>query len=142
MSTVNLDLTELSEFNTQILRLVHDKYPKEAKNFLRKAGNKMRSNLRSAYKRKTRKKTGNLLKGVMRSPVYIYRTNEYQVRVYNKAPHAHLIERGHVYYWRGRPTDKYVKGRHIVGIESQNFDKTFVEYADKFVDELLKKGFA
>ena len=56
-----------------------------------RAGNKLRSNVKKAYITRVRKKTGNLLKGISRGRPYLYQKDQFQVRVKNKAPHAHLV---------------------------------------------------
>lgn len=147
MSGVELDFSELTEFEQRTLHNVITGFPGEAKRFMRKAGNAYRKNLRAAYRRGTKKKTGNLLKGVRRGRVYIYNGDEYQVRAYNKAPHASLIEHGHV-LWRHLPqekkavkTSRRVKGRHIAGTTEREFETEFTKMAKEFVDETLERGF-
>ena len=140
--SVSLDYSEVSEFNKEMLELIQTKYPKEAKKFITKAGNAFRTEMKAGYRKHTIKRTGNLLRGVNRGRAYIYNGEDYQVRVYNKAPHAHLIEHGHKLYIKGKPTDKYVKGKHIVGNTILDFNSKFVALADKFIDDLLDRGFS
>lgn len=143
MATVNLDFSELTEFNASMLKMVEKDLPKEAKKFMQRAGNALRKDMRAEYQRKTKKKTGNLLKGLSRGRAYVYQGSEYQVRVKNTAPHAHLIERGHKAIGH-EPTKRfkgnYVKGKYIATTSAKNFGKKFNELADKFVDDLLKRG--
>lgn len=139
---VTFDYSQLSDFNKEMIELATNTYPKEAKKFVSRAGNTFRSEMKANYKRWTKRKTGNLLKGVTRGRAYVYNGEDYQVRVYNKAPHASLIERGHVLYVKGKPTDKYVKGRHVVGRTILEFSGKFEQLADKFVDDLLERGFS
>lgn len=139
---VSLDFSQVSDFNKELLELIETTYPKEAKKFVSRAGNAFRAEMKAGYKRNTIRRTGNLLRGVTRGRAYIYNGEDYQVRVYNKAPHASLIERGHKLYIKGKPTDKFVKGKHIVGNTIVEFNDKFVELADKFVDDLLNGGFS
>lgn len=139
---IGLDYSQLSEFNKELLELIETTYPKEAKKFVSRAGNAFRREMKEGYRKNTIKRTGNLLRGVTRGRAYVYRGENYQVRVYNKAPHAPLIERGHRLFIKGKPTDKYVKGKHIVGSVILDFNAKFVELADEFVDELLDGGFS
>ena len=139
---VTLDYSEVSDFNKEMLDLIENKYPKEAKKFISRAGNAFRAEMKAGYKKHTVRRTGNLLRGVTRGRAYIYNGDSYQVRVYNKAPHASLIERGHKLYIKGKPTDKFVRGKHIVGNTILEFNSKFVELADKFVDDLLDRGFS
>ena len=87
------DLRELEALNHQFLDLAQTQYPKEAKKFLRTEANKARKKLRANTKAATKKKTGNLLKGIDRSPVHKF-NGDFQIRVYNNAPHSLLIEHG------------------------------------------------
>lgn len=144
---IELDFSELTKFQKDTLSGVQKRFPGEAKRFIRDAGNIYRRKLRTAYKDETKKKTGNLLRGIDRGKPYVYNGNEYQIRVYNKAPHAHLIEHGHK-LWRHLPnekkavkTDKWVKGRNIAGKAANNFSKEFTKLAQDFVDETIERGF-
>ena len=93
MSTEGMDTRELDELVKNMFRTAQDVYPDEAKAFLKKEGNKGRRLLRAKTKAVTKKKTGNLLKGIRRTGVQKH-DGDFQIRVYNKAPHAHLIEHG------------------------------------------------
>lgn len=146
--TAELDYKELVDFKLKLLEVAKVKFPRETKNFMGRAGNKLRAKVKNAYKTQVGKKTGNLLKGVSRGRAYIYQNDKYQIRVKNKAPHAHLIEHGHVMkdkdgnVIKNKDTKKeiFVPGRDIVGPVYKDFDPEFVEMADKYVDDLLDGG--
>lgn len=145
MANVELDFSELSEFNASMLRMVEKDFPNEAKKFMQRAGNALTKDMRQNYRRLTKRKTGNLIRGLSRGRAYFYAGDEYQIRVKNKAPHAHLIEHGHrVVGHKPNMTfkGKYVKGRHVAGMSANQFGKKYVELADKFVDDLLERGFS
>ena len=143
--SVNFDFHELTDFERDVLEHVTRTFPNETKKFMGRAGNAFRSRVRSEYRSTVKRKTGNLLKGIGRGRPYIWSGNEFQVRVYNKAPHAHLIEYGHkMIDWRtGKQTPKkdFVSGKHIVGKVSNRFHGEFNGLCEKFVDQLLEKGF-
>ena len=63
MASVELDFSELSEFNASMLKMVEQDMPNEAKKLMQRAGNALRRDIRTAYKQKTKRKTGNLLRG-------------------------------------------------------------------------------
>ena len=70
MSTeAGFDLSELEDVNREIIDLVDRKYPKAAKSLMNKQANSFRRRLRAAYRKETKKHTGNLLKGVSKSKV-------------------------------------------------------------------------
>ena len=140
MATAQFDTRELDEFTEEMIRFVSREFPKEAKAFMNREGNDGRRMLRRYTKAVTTKRTGNLLKGINKSQV-AKRGDSFQVRVYNKAPHAHLIERGHVFYWRGTPTDKYVPGRHPAARTQKSMKKWFPKDAERWIERLLKEGF-
>ena len=100
---IGLDYSQLDEFDKQIINLSKDKYPREVKNFMQRAGNNLKKEIKAEYQAETNKKTGNLIRGISRGRAYIYNGNEYQVRVKNKAPHAHLIEYGHKLFFHHNP---------------------------------------
>lgn len=140
MSTEGMDTRELDELVKNMFRTAQDVYPDEAKAFLKKEGNKGRRLLRAKTKAVTKKKTGNLLKGIRRTGVQKH-DGDFQIRVYNKAPHAHLIEHGHVLWVNGTKTEKFVPGKHTAADTTKQLKREFPRDVEGFVDEMLSKGF-
>lgn len=140
MSTEGMDTRELDELVKNMFRTAQDVYPDEAKSFLKKEGNKGRRLLRAKTKAVTKKKTGNLLKGIRRTGVQKH-NGDFQIRVYNKAPHAHLIEHGHVLWVNGTKTEKFVHGKHPAADTTKQLKREFPRDVEGFVDEMLSKGF-
>jgi len=136
MAVDGFDFTELEEFNTELVRLAQIQFPKETKAFLRREANKVNRIARKGYKSETKKKTGNLLKGLTHGKPYIYNGDEYQIRAKNKAPHAHLIELGHINAKNGG----FVVGKHIMDKAGNEFKPTFPQDIEVFIDDLLAKG--
>ena len=58
------------------------------------------------------------------------------IRVYNKAPHAHLVEYGYI---RGQ-AGHIIKGKNVLGISEKMFEAHFAKQAERYVDKLLEKG--
>ena len=117
MSTEGMDTRELDDLVKNMFRTAQDVYPDEAKSFLKKEGNKGRRLLRA-------------------------KTNgDFQIRVYNKAPHAHLIEHGHVLWVNGTKTEKFVPGKHPAADTTKQLKREFPRDVETFVDEMLSKGF-
>lgn len=139
MSTEGMDTRELDELVKNMFRTAQDVYPDEAKSFLKKEGNKGRRLLRAKTKAVTKKKTGNLLKGIRRTGVQKH-NGDFQIRVYNKAPHAHLIEHGHVLWVNGTKTEKFVPGKHPAADTTKQLKREFPRDVETFVDEMLSKG--
>lgn len=140
MSTEGMDTRELDELVKNMFRTAERVYPDEAKSFLKKEGNKGRRLLRAKTKAVTKKKTGNLLKGIRRTGVQKH-DGDFQIRVYNKAPHAHLIEHGHVLWVNGTKTEKFVPGKHPAADTTKQLKREFPRDAEAFVDEMISKGF-
>lgn len=140
MSTEGMDTRELDDLVKNMFRTAQDVYPDEAKSFLKKEGNKGRRLLRAKTKAVTKKKTGNLLKGIRRTGVQKH-DGDFQIRVYNKAPHAHLIEHGHVLWVNGTKTEKFVPGKHPAADTMKQLKREFPRDVEGFVDEMLSKGF-
>ena len=140
MSTEGMDTRELDDLVKNMFRTAQDVYPDEAKSFLKKEGNKGRRMLRAKTKAVTKKKTGNLLKGIRRTGVQKH-DGDFQIRVYNKAPHAHLIEHGHVLWVNGTKTEKFVPGKHPAADTTKQLKREFPRDVEGFVDEMLSKGF-
>ena len=134
-----MDTRELDELVKNMFRTAQDVYPDEAKSFLKKEGNKGRRLLRAKTKAVTKKKTGNLLKGIRRTGVQKH-DGDFQIRVYNKAPHAHLIEHGHVLWVNGTKTEKFVPGKHPAADTTKQLKREFPRDVEGFVDEMLSKG--
>lgn len=163
MISSGFDTSDLSGLEKQLLKLANEQYPKEAKSFLRTQGNKAKTRLRNRTKSVTKKKTGNLLRGIDKSAPKLYE-GSFQIRVYNKAPHAHLIEHGHSNIKTrpgkgkipiGHPVQMvsghgkalfvdgkeiWVPGRHPAAKTTNELKEIFPGEVDKFLDELLEKG--
>lgn len=135
-----MEFSDLSELVKEMYRTAEEVYPDQAKKFLKAEGNKGRRKLRERTKAVTEKKTGNLLKGIRRSGVQKH-DGDFQIRVYNKAPHAHLIEHGHVLWVNGKKTERFVPGRHPAAETTKVLKQEFPKDAEAFVDELIKEGF-
>ena len=102
MVDAGFDTHELSELSRQFLRIADEKYPQRTKKFLTEQANKTRKTMRSEIrsrvkghrKRSKEEKNTSLSRGVDKGQVHKY-DGDWQVRVYNKAKHAWLVEHGH-----------------------------------------------
>lgn len=135
-----MEFSDLSDLVKEMYRTAEKVYPDQAKKFLKTEGNKGRRELRAQTKAVTEKKTENLLNGIRRSGVQKY-NGDLQIRVYNKAPHAPLIEHGHVLWVNGRETERFVPGRHPAAKATKVLKEEFPKDAEAFVAELIKEGF-
>lgn len=146
MTRSGYDADDLTDLYASLTKLANEQYPKEAKSFLRSQGNKAKTRLRNKTKSLTKKKTGNLLKGIDKSPPKLFQGSS-QIRVYNKAPHAHLIEHGHVMADKfGKPIlnefgqEMWVNGRFPAAKTTNELKAIWQGEVEQFIDELLEKG--
>lgn len=71
-------------------------FPKETERFMKKEAREFRNYAKKKARSAVGKITGNYLKGFSAGRhVYEWSDSEYNIRVFNKAPHNHLIELGH-----------------------------------------------
>ena len=130
---------DLEALENEVLRLAK-KYPKEVKTFLQKQGNKLKAKAKKKAKSKIKSTTGNYLKKFKRGKVYKYNSEDDTVRVYNSAPHAHLIERGHIIKDRTGKEHGFKKGEFILEEAQKEFQEEFIKATDDFIDTVIKNG--
>ena len=104
MSQEGFLFDELSEFKKELMRDIKENFPKETEKFIKKEAGKALSVARKIAKRQVGTSKGtkkdwqeskSYHKGFKVGKTYNY-GNDLCCRAYNKAPHAHLIEYGHV----------------------------------------------
>lgn len=139
MAGAVFDAHELDDFNKKMVKFYTKEFPKETKKFMNKEGNEGRRILRKYTKATTQKRTGNLMKGIDKGPAH-KRGNDWQVRVRNKAPHAHLIEHGHHLVAWGKDTDKFVPGRHPAAYSQRAIKKWFTTDTERWIEQMLREG--
>ncbi len=83
---------DLSSGMTSLIKL----FPNETKKFMKKEAREFRNHAKKKARTAVKRRTGNYLKGFAAGKtVYSWSDSEYNIRVYNSSPHAHLIEFGH-----------------------------------------------
>lgn len=103
MARKEKDVFGIEEFQKELEKM-EKKYPNKADALLMTEGHALIKRVKQLTATKTKKKTGNLLKGWKLLPVKLYKDGTVRV-VFNisRAPHAHLIEYGHeIYHGSGR----------------------------------------
>ncbi len=89
------EFTLHGELSSGMLTLLKT-FPKETEKFMRRQAQAFRNFAKARAKTEVGKKTGNYLRGFAAGKaVYDWDDAEYNVRVYNRSPHNHLIELGH-----------------------------------------------
>ena len=119
-------------------------FPKETKNFMKEEGRKLRKQMRARARRTINRKTGNYLSGFrVGRKIYKWGDADYNLRVYNGSPHAHLLEYGHRMLTHTGEMLGYVTGYHIVEHAAKAFEQEYLDDINNnlvdFVLEELKK---
>lgn len=135
--------------------------PKESKKFLRKEARNINKKAKQTAKqrlKKTRKAKDekSYMAGFKTGKVFIEKQDKgaLGIKAYNKAPHAHLIEDGHIMLVgnkkgnkqkistirRPKQGERFVKGRYIIRDTARSYEAEFHDNMLHFVDEQLVKG--
>lgn len=131
----------LDKLSKELLNLANGiKDGKETKKFLKKEGIKLKNKTISTAKNRVKKKTGNYIKGIKSGKVYEYQ-GAYACRTYSTAPHAHLIEYGHIKKDRTGREHGFQRGYNVFGTAQKEFEEEFYQDTEKFIDEVLMKDF-
>jgi hypothetical protein len=141
--TDGFDISELTNFEKNLLKLAHEKMPKESKRFLKDEGKKLRKLTLSIAKKRVKKGKGNLFKGIKSGKVYTFKGNGgLSIRVYGGKPayHIHLLEYGHKLVSKDGKELGFVKGQHFFEEAANKFPETHYKDVQKFLDETLDKG--
>lgn len=155
MGKNGLDVSEFTAFCSEIEMKVMKRFPKETTNFMRREARKLTRAARKNASERFDEKTGNYLKGFKPGKkVYEYDGKDYNILVQNTAPHAHLLEEGHVmtkhggkhfgYYGRGHAplsdTKEFIPGAFVLRNTSIKFEPVFMrDVEEDLLDEVLKE---
>lgn len=135
------EIKGMTEFQDNIDRLIVTAFPKQQEKFLKKEANKLLKEMRKTARSRVGKVTGNYLKGFKKGrKVYKWPDNSLNLRVYNKAPHAHLIENGfRLTSWKGRFI-RFIPGKHVIADSSKAFEEQFAkDVEDEMIDYIVKE---
>lgn len=132
-----VDISELIDFESNLLDLAKKKMPKETRKFMKKQGTQLKSHVKKNAN-KTKKKTGRYRKSIKSGKVYEYKDN-LAIRAYSSDPKAHLIEHGFRHMSHGKETG-FVEGQHIFEKSGKEFESKFINNCENFIDEMLDKG--
>ena len=122
---------------TDSLKTAISMYPDKAETSLKKMGNQLKRETVKYTKSVVKQHTGRLVKGYTVSRVKGYGTNMY-VEFRNKAPHFHLVERGHEVVAPNGEKIGYVTGKKMVATTAASFDEKMEVAMSKMVDEILR----
>ena len=99
------DFSELTNFKKELMGEIVENFPKDAQKFLDKEKRKLLKVVKKTAKANVGKKTGNYYKSLKAGKThYNKKSKDIYTKVYADeriAPHAHLIEDGHINVARG-----------------------------------------
>lgn len=134
------DLSEIDEL-VKDLETIEKNRPKASKSFLKKEGTKLKNKtLRKAKAIVDKEDTGNYINGIKRGEPYLYKGYILSIRAFNSAPHAHLLEDGHLLVSETGEEIGYVKGRHIFEKSRNEFQPYYHKHCRKFIDKVFADG--
>lgn len=129
----------MSDFEKNMEYIVEN-MPKEARMILRKGGSKARTIVARKARQlvKKRSKKG-YHAGFKRGKVWQEDDGTYRVRVYNNAPHAHLIEDGHRIVGKDGSEHGFKQGLKVMEKANKEVEKQWDQILEKEIDNLLDK---
>lgn len=138
----HIDFSELTDFQIRMMNLATEyKNGKHAKEFLRRTGNRAKTQVRKVARESVKKQyTGNLLAGIKRGKAYFYApTNSFSVRVYGGSPayHTNLVNYGHHIILPSGAYWGYFEGYNYFERGLKNYESIFYEDVENFVEKLI-----
>lgn len=139
MAEVEIDLRELDAFIKELDNL-QKLFPKQARQLIMKIGSKARTIVVKKAKQFVKKKSGNYLKSIKRGKPWEDKgTGEYKIRVYTRAPHGHLIEKGHRIVSKDGKEHGFKEGYFVFDKAAKDIDKQWDEIVRKEFDKIMDK---
>ena len=128
-------MAEVGEELGEIVELL----PKETEKFMKAEAKDLRKFMVAYAKTKVKKLTGNYFRGFKAGKkVYKWSDEDYNVRVYNTMPHAHLIEDGHRIVVAGK-TLGFVPGRHVMEEANKRYEAEFLDHVENNLADFIAK---
>ena len=133
-------LEGITDLQRDLLRTAQQT-PKNAKKIMNKIGSKATSKVRKKSKSLVKKKTGKFQKKWKKGKVFLDSDGKWVVRVINSAPHAHLIEDGHVLKIGGQ-VKGFVPGKKVLEKGMQEFYSSgdITKIVSELLDDLLSSN--
>jgi len=150
-----LDFSELTNFKKELMEDVAQDFPQDVQKFLDKEKRKLLKVVKKTAKANVGKKTGNYYKSLEAGKThYNKKSKDLYTKVYADeriAPHAHLIEDGHVNVARGESKKKigrrsgkggkeigFTLGKHIFKKSEMAFQSTYESDVNEFLGDFFK----
>jgi hypothetical protein len=139
---MGFEMEGLTEFQEDLLEIAQEKLPKQTNKIMRKIGSKARTQVARLARSTVNKDTGMYHKRFKRGKVFKDDDGQIVVRVYNSAPHAHLIEYGHRQVTKDGEEVGFTPGKHVMVQGMKKFDDSgqFDSMLSDWLDDLLDSG--
>ncbi|WP_144940121.1 HK97 gp10 family phage protein [Paenibacillus sp. 32O-W] len=138
MSDFSLDTKGLESFHKELDDL-QKLFPKEARRLMQRTGTKARTIVVRRARQTVNKVSGRYLKSIKRGKVWVDdSTGEYKVRVYTRAPHGHLIEKGHRIVGKDGSEHGFVQGYHVFDKAAKDIEKQFSDIVEAEFDKIMR----
>lgn len=132
-------MSDFDNYEKSLLKLNEALTNTEARKFLKKQGKALQKKTLEVAQRKTKKRTGNYIRGIKAGKVYKF-DGAFACRVYSKAPHAHLIEYGYKIVTKNGEVKGYQRGLNVFDDAKKAFEDEFTEALENYIDEVCKKN--
>ena len=113
--------------------------PRESRMILRKMGAKARVIIRKKVRQSVKRKTGNFERRWRYGRVYQREAGSWMIRVYNNAPHAHLIEDGHRIVGKDGSEHGFVQGKKVIDLANSELENVWEKTLRKETEKIVKK---
>lgn len=126
---------------SEVLKQFERNFPEESKTVMRNVGNQAKKIVKAEVKKTVGTKTGNYLKSIKRGKVFLSDNGEWTVRVfpsYKIAPHAHLIENGHILIKNGEEIG-FIQGKRPFERAGRAIEREFHRIVEQELDKELSK---
>jgi hypothetical protein len=131
------DVTTNAEIFERNLQYVIRSMPRESKLIMRRVGAKSRTIIKSTARRLVKEKTGRYMKSWKLGKAYMNDESNYRIRVFNNAPHAHLIEDGHRIVRGGREVG-FAEGKKIIQKSNSKLEEKWEENLTKELNKIIE----
>lgn len=124
------------------IQFVLNNYNDDTEKFIQQMGNKFIKSAKEKTPNGTQKKSKNkkLINNYTKSAVQGW-TSDKSIEIRNKAPHYHLIERGHEIYDKNKnPTGKRTPPKYMVKRTILEIDAEYPEAVKKFIEQTREKA--
>ena len=117
-------------------------FPNEAKKIMKKEAREFRDFAKTKAENTVNRITGNYLRGFSAGKtVYSWSDSDYNIRVFNKSPHAHLIELGHelVGHEPNKERIGRVKAYEIINNAMEEWERDFESNVENELMDFIAK---